>query len=480
MSKISMTSKRHFTVVMGNKENGLYISSRPSSAAKKAVTKLCASNKWKKVEFHIREITRDSKKKTYGPYIGYLEKLDKSIKLKEYMIKYNPVVKLKNLKMRGGTKKIYVSENKEFLPYFEVKTTKNFTNFRLSNLVFNNKKYFNGNDDFYLSDQKQPHTLREESNKKSIFFNFREDITEDILKKFLEENKPKIIKKLEELRILGDVKIDLYVPYISDGYYRRNVPNFKKIKYVNPRIVSVSEITPNDISNMVEHVLSLNNVQTNLRYLNIALKYIGINICLNFFGEFLSNFDDNLPIISVGSGTAYFEFLINRIFRRDIVCVDPDPTSYTPRITENNFISRKDPNTVFIPPKFNTVNKLLSARNHDKYKDCLLLLNWPNPMFYNGNAYDPYDFNAIIKLKPIGFFIVYETEHGSGSDYLIKVLKDSNAYFKISEEEGISYELLDDIKKNERKPGNNIYYRIAYYRRKKDISNLFNNNFFNE
>ncbi len=40
-------SKRHFTVVIGGKENGLYVSSTPSSAAKKAVTKLCAANKSK-------------------------------------------------------------------------------------------------------------------------------------------------------------------------------------------------------------------------------------------------------------------------------------------------------------------------------------------------------------------------------------------------------------------------------------------------
>jgi hypothetical protein len=48
------SSKRHFTVVIGNKENGLYISSTPSSAAKKAVSKLCADNKKKKVEFCMR------------------------------------------------------------------------------------------------------------------------------------------------------------------------------------------------------------------------------------------------------------------------------------------------------------------------------------------------------------------------------------------------------------------------------------------
>ncbi len=64
--KSKVDSKRHFTVVMGGKEHGLYVSSTPSSAAKKAVTKLCAANKSKKVEFSIREITQGSKKKTYG------------------------------------------------------------------------------------------------------------------------------------------------------------------------------------------------------------------------------------------------------------------------------------------------------------------------------------------------------------------------------------------------------------------------------
>ena len=75
-------SKRHFTVVMGGKEHGLYVSSTPSSAAKKAVTKLCAANKGKKVEFSIREITQGSKKKTYGPYSGHIEKLKEPIELK--------------------------------------------------------------------------------------------------------------------------------------------------------------------------------------------------------------------------------------------------------------------------------------------------------------------------------------------------------------------------------------------------------------
>ena len=107
-SSSSSTTKRNFTVVIDSKEHGLYVSSSPSSAARKAVSKLCASNKSKKVQFHIREITQGSKKKTYGPYLGYIEKLAKPIELKGRVIRYKPVAKLsgkpgkKSIVKKGG------------------------------------------------------------------------------------------------------------------------------------------------------------------------------------------------------------------------------------------------------------------------------------------------------------------------------------------------------------------------------------------
>jgi hypothetical protein len=101
----SSDSKRHFTVVIGNKEHGLYVSSSPSSAARKAVSKLCATDKKKKVQFSIREITQGSKKKTYGPYLGEIEKLAKPIELKGRVIKYKPVAKLAGKKTKTGVKK---------------------------------------------------------------------------------------------------------------------------------------------------------------------------------------------------------------------------------------------------------------------------------------------------------------------------------------------------------------------------------------
>jgi hypothetical protein len=57
------------------------------------------------VDFHIREITQGSKKKTYGPYEGYIEKLKEPIELKGRVIKYKPIAKLSRKtikKIKGG------------------------------------------------------------------------------------------------------------------------------------------------------------------------------------------------------------------------------------------------------------------------------------------------------------------------------------------------------------------------------------------
>jgi hypothetical protein len=108
------TTKRHFKVVIGNTEHGLYISSSPSSAARKAVSKLCANDKKRKVKFYMREITNGSKKKTYGPYLGEMKKLAKPIELKGRVIRYKTeVVKIneKKSKQKGGTTPIVLEGN---------------------------------------------------------------------------------------------------------------------------------------------------------------------------------------------------------------------------------------------------------------------------------------------------------------------------------------------------------------------------------
>jgi len=102
---IMSSLKRHFKVIIGNEEHGLYTSSIPSSAAKKAVSKLCADNKDKKVEFSLRETTQGSNKKIYGPYIGYMQKLDKPVELEGRVIQYTVNVHLKKKSSTTKTSK---------------------------------------------------------------------------------------------------------------------------------------------------------------------------------------------------------------------------------------------------------------------------------------------------------------------------------------------------------------------------------------
>jgi len=132
-------------------------------------------------------------------------------------------------------------------------------------------------------------------------------------------------------------------------------------------------------------------------YLNYALKY-KLKECIQLFGDFLSDFKTCRKIISVGSGNGYFEYLINKIFNINIICIDPTP---------NNFLSKND--GPFIQPNYETVDSLLLENNSKE--DCLLILNWVTND-EDGN----YDVEAIKKLNPIGIFIIYEQTGIAGSE----------------------------------------------------------------
>ena len=435
-------SKRHFTVVIRNKENGLYISSTPSLAAKKAVSKLCASNKKKKVEFNIREITRDSKKKTYGPYVGYLKKLDKSIKLKEYIIKYNPVAKLKKkskikkVKMRGGTKQIWTKKFTDKLPEIIIQTDdeeglKKYKNFPDLNEFLINFDSMRTTEPKYIYDMKQ--SMYPHGYNRRMSFVFRDDINDDILKTFIETQSQKMIKIFQELELNQNVIVYLRVPYTNDN--GESEPIYERIEYL--------EYKPD----------------TMLKYLNIALKSIGIDKCLNLFSRFLESFPITLPIISVGSGNAYFEFLISHMHKREITCVDPTPRSFRINARTNSH------HTVFIEPKFSTVDQLISSNNHNQYNNCLLILNWPNPQNKNGQIM--YDFDAIIKLKPNGFFIIFDSNGLSGSNKMIQLLRSIKNTINFNTE--LSYKLLEKEEHYQRinQYGIEICYEfvVAFYRR---------------
>jgi hypothetical protein len=216
-------SKRHFTVVMGGKEHGLYVSSTPSSAAKKAVTKLCAANKSKKVEFHMREITQDSKKKTYGPYEGYIEKLKEPIELKGRVIKYKPVAKLsgksgaKKGGMRGGGE-IVLKDILNFGTYYALIVELNGRKYtyRLNQSYHNGQKYVNTRVDkeknYFIYDETLKHNFGSLFELQPNFHNYVVDI-----KKRLEDNHTIIIKMTKDGSFRKLMDLEMY-PEKSENF----------------------------------------------------------------------------------------------------------------------------------------------------------------------------------------------------------------------------------------------------------------------
>ena len=453
-------SNRHFTVVMGGKEHGLYVSSIPSSAAKKAVSKLCSLNKKKKVEFHIREITRDSRKKTYGPYIGYLEKIKIPIKLKEYIIKYNPVVKLKKntiMKKMGGM----IGGSKEFI--------KNNHNYRGLFLIIINEEIRDYIDFVHLLymliyESKLWKDITVPHDKKSIEFPLNINITEEILSAFLnnQDNKNRIIDEMKKLRIRKKINIILKIPYMvdkepkyEDYLYMEYDPNTNSNFPNNERNRPLIQ-APNrskNTSNLISISSNVNNTdyrkrylklknmidrnEINKKYLNNALKFflqtefiILYHIFYYFLNEKTNSKKDRI-IISVGSGNAYFEYLFKEIFNiPEIICIDPEPYGFLP-INKN----------IFIEPRFQLVDNLMLSNNRNNYKDSLLILNWVYPDI------GPYDVEAIQKLKPIWIFIIYEETGIAGSEIFHTNFKNSPekygymSYIKKVLEEQIYFEV---------------------------------------
>jgi hypothetical protein len=306
-------SKRHFTVVMSGKEHGLYVSSSPSSAAKKAVTKLCAANKSKKVEFYIREITQGSKKKTYGPYEGHIEKLKVPIELKGRVIKYKPVAKLsaklgvKKGGMIGGAPKaveqaqpavnpfnsnndkpsapilenINVTRKKisnkrgwdSPLPKFVIETKEDLRlkGFNPLDLVMDRNKFRTPNTNHMLFD----YTLampQGSSDRKRIYFIFRKDITQEKLFDFLrdEQRKLKIIQRFIDLGIAHEATIFLDIPYIYEGNDIPRVERVEYLKYYPPEHLASQEIPEQVDYDMMDDIRN-NTIRTKngiLEYFN--------------------------------------------------------------------------------------------------------------------------------------------------------------------------------------------------------------------
>jgi hypothetical protein len=145
-----------------------------------------------------------------------------------------------------------------------------------------------------------------------------------------------------------------------------------------------------DENNIEYNGIKLLKVSFDYKYFNTGIQMFKLPYCMNFIEKYLYNFFDlsNIDLISVGSGNGLFEKCCEDVFGKEIICIDPTPLSHASFGLDRPFKE----------PAFNTVDEyLLSPTKKD---NSILLLIWPDPSLR-------YDVEAILKLNPISFFIIY-------------------------------------------------------------------------
>jgi hypothetical protein len=120
--------------------------------------------------------------------------------------------------------------------------------------------------------------------------------------------------------------------------------------------------------------------------------------------------ENNNPIISIGSGNGYLEYLFKQQTTSEIICIDPSPDEYGLKPEESERIM----------PHFSYLKDLI---NMEKYiEKSVLLISWPYP---NDEKRSSYDYDAIKSLKPNIIVVNYGPCGASGSDKLISLIDKS-------------------------------------------------------
>ena len=183
-----------------------------------------------------------------------------------------------------------------------------------------------------------------------------------------------------------------------------------------------------------KYQLLKNQLGGNDKYLNIAIRRFGKDLCLDTLYRFFIIFP-GITRLSIGSGNGYFEHLYSEKFKDEppIICIDPNPLSY----------ESKDLVKPFTRPEYPTA-EAFKAVNPET--ETVLFINWSGP-----DPENTYDIDAIKLLKPLAFFIIYAERdsglsHQAGSDELISFIDtfsktqvntlDDQQYIKMSSWQG--------------------------------------------
>jgi hypothetical protein len=160
------------------------------------------------------------------------------------------------------------------------------------------------------------------------------------------------------------------------------------------------------------------------KFFNMGINSFGHKNVIDIINSFYTKY--TLPIISMGSGTGIIEYLSQKE-NNEIkwICIDINNNPLDFPINCSDYINKP-----FMNINYLSCDELIKT-NTDIIGNCLLFLNWclPNDSFY--------DFDAIIKLKPIAILSIYEEfeEHygAAGGKMFFNWTKNNTDYNLIKE-----------------------------------------------
>lgn len=218
--------------------------------------------------------------------------------------------------------------------------------------------------------------------------------------------------------------------------YQQSIWNNKqKIKNINNNTLIIQNLGKEDEKILYrDKEIIRKEVSNNYKYYNPAMIVFGIHICLKSLHTFLQSYKSkDIKKLSIGSGSGILEYEYNKLFpiEQPLICIDPFPLSF-------NSGGLIEP---FQKPKYNTVDEFITKNTTFVNYNCVLVINWPDP---KAN----YDIEAIKKLNPLAFFVIfykekdndiYVNESVAGSIELQNLIKD------IQEKTNNSYRLIREI-----------------------------------
>jgi hypothetical protein len=132
---------------------------------------------------------------------------------------------------------------------------------------------------------------------------------------------------------------------------------------------------------------------------NIGIKSFGYKNVIDIINSFYNQY--NLPIVSIGSGIGAIEYFAKKNNNKiEWVCID----------NQENPIDFPPSAKIYIDKPLMKIDNLsidkLIETNPSIVNNCIIFLNWclPNDSYY--------DFEAIIKLKPLAILSIYEDFNG--------------------------------------------------------------------